>query len=72
MLGLEVILSDGEVVQLGGAAYDPPGYDLRALIIGSEGTLAVVTEITVRIMPTPEKLNAKDPTKNAARTERHT
>ena len=56
VLGLEVILSDGEVLQLGGAAHDPPGYDLRALIIGSEGTLAVVTEITVRIMPTPEKV----------------
>ena len=56
VLGLEMVLSDGAVVRLGGAAHDPPGYDLRALIIGSEGTLAVVTEITVRIMPRPEKV----------------
>ena len=56
VLGLEAILSDGERVHLGGVAYDPPGYDLRALITGSEGTLAVVAEVTVRIMPRPEKV----------------
>jgi D-lactate dehydrogenase (cytochrome) len=59
VLGLEAILSDGEVVNLGGAAHDPPGYDLRALIIGSEGTLAVVTAITVRIMPKPENVRTQ-------------
>jgi glycolate oxidase subunit GlcD len=56
VLGLEIVLSSGELLRLGGADLDPPGYDLRALLIGSEGTLAVVTEVTVRIMPKPEKV----------------
>jgi len=56
VIGLQVILADGQILHLGSAAYDPSGYDLRGLLIGSEGTLAVVTEITVRIMPTPEKV----------------
>jgi glycolate oxidase subunit GlcD len=54
ILGLEVVLSNGEIVRLGGPALDPPGYDLRGFIVGSEGTLAVVTEVTVRILPKPE------------------
>ena len=56
VLGLEVVLASGELLRLGGADVDPLGYDLRALLIGSEGTLAVVTEVTVRIMPKPEKV----------------
>jgi D-lactate dehydrogenase (cytochrome) len=56
VLGLEVVLPSGELLRLGGADVDPLGYDLRALLIGSEGTLAVVTEVTVRIMPKPEKV----------------
>ncbi|MDP2862320.1 MAG: FAD-linked oxidase C-terminal domain-containing protein, partial [Desulfobacterales bacterium] len=56
VIGLQVILADGQILRLGSAAYDPSGYDLRGLLIGSEGTLAVVTEVTVRIMPTPEKV----------------
>jgi glycolate oxidase subunit GlcD len=56
VLGLEVVLADGEVLRLGGSLYDPPGYDLRAFLIGSEGTLAVVTEVTVRILPKPERV----------------
>jgi glycolate oxidase subunit GlcD len=56
VLGLEVVLTSGERLRLGGADMDPPGYDLRALLIGSEGTLAVVTEVTVRIMPKPERV----------------
>ncbi len=56
VLGLEVVLTSGELLRLGGADVDPLGYDLRALLIGSEGTLAVVTEVTVRIMPKPEKV----------------
>jgi glycolate oxidase subunit GlcD len=56
VLGLEVVLTSGERLHLGGADIDPLGYDLRAVLIGSEGTLAVVTEVTVRIMPKPEKV----------------
>jgi glycolate oxidase subunit GlcD len=54
VLGLEVILADGEAVTIGSAALDPPGYDLRGVVIGSEGTLGIVTEATVRILPKPE------------------
>ena len=53
ILGLEVVLPDGETVVLGGACEDAPGLDLRALIIGSEGTMGIVTRITVRLTPVP-------------------
>jgi len=52
--GLEVVLPDGEVVQLGGKAVDPPGYDLLGAFVGSEGTLGVATRITLRVVPAPE------------------
>nr|MDA8217711.1 FAD-binding protein [Dehalococcoidales bacterium] len=54
ILGLEVVLPSGEVVHVGGAVEDSPGYDLTGLMVGSEGTLGVVTKITVRIMRLPE------------------
>jgi glycolate oxidase subunit GlcD len=54
ILGMEVVLSSGETVRIGGCAYDPPGYDLRGVLVGSEGTMGIVTEITVRILPLPE------------------
>jgi glycolate oxidase len=56
ILGLEVVLPDGQVVQAGGKAPDWPGYDLTGLLVGSEGTLGIVTKITVRISPRPESL----------------
>ena len=56
VLGMELILADGQIVHIGGPALDPPGYDLRGAVIGSEGTLGVVTEITVRILPFPESI----------------
>ena len=56
ILGMEMVLPDGEVVRTGGAALDPPGYDLRGAVVGGEGTLAVVTEITVRILPLSESI----------------
>jgi glycolate oxidase len=52
--GLEVVLPDGEVVQLGGKELDPPGYDLLGAFVGSEGTLGVATRVTLRIVPAPE------------------
>ena len=52
--GLEVVLADGEVVQLGGKELDLPGYDLLGAFVGSEGTLGHRTEITLRVVPSPE------------------
>ena len=49
VLGLEVVLPDGSVVQLGGPAEDPPGYDLAGLFVGSEGTFGLCTKVIVRI-----------------------
>ncbi|MCA1689872.1 MAG: FAD-binding protein [Actinobacteria bacterium] len=52
--GLEVVLTDGSVVELGGKHLDPTGYDLLGAFVGSEGTLGVATRITLRVVPTPE------------------
>jgi glycolate oxidase len=52
--GLEVVLPDGTVERLGGRAPDAVGYDLVGAVVGSEGTLCVVTEATVRLVRTPE------------------
>lgn len=54
VLGLTVVLPDGERVALGGRVIDPPGYDLVGLLVGSEGTLGIVTEIVVQLIPLPE------------------
>jgi len=54
VLGVEAVLPNGELVQIGGAALDPPGLDLLGVIIGSEGTLAVVTKATLRLLRAPE------------------
>ena len=53
LLGLVVVLHDGTVVQLGGEAPDAPDFDLGAIVTGCEGTLGVVTEICVRLLPRP-------------------
>jgi glycolate oxidase len=53
LLALRVATIDGEVLQIGSAAPDAPGYDLLALLTGSEGLLGVVTEVTVRLIPRP-------------------
>ncbi len=54
ILGLQVVLPEGEIVELGGAAAGRPGPDLTGLWVGSEGTLGIVTRITLRILPLPE------------------
>jgi glycolate oxidase len=54
VLGLEAVLPDGDLVHIGGARVDTPGPDLIGLIVGSEGTLAIVTSIVVRILRRPE------------------
>jgi glycolate oxidase len=49
-----MVLADGEIVRLGGEVDDAPGYDLRGVAIGSEGTFGLVTEATLRLVPLPE------------------
>ncbi len=51
VLGLEVVMAGGEVEVLGSQAPDPPGLDLKGIIVGSEGTLCVVTRALVRLLP---------------------
>jgi glycolate oxidase subunit GlcD len=54
--GLEVVLAPGEVVRIGGAARkDVAGYDLRSLLVGSEGTLGIVTAAWLRLIPAPAR-----------------
>ncbi|HLX30726.1 MAG TPA: FAD-linked oxidase C-terminal domain-containing protein [Casimicrobiaceae bacterium] len=51
---VRAVLVNGEIVEFGGDALDSPGFDLLALITGSEGLLAVITQITVKLLPEPE------------------
>ncbi len=54
VLGLKIVLMDGQVIDVGGEQLDAPGYDLLGLIIGSEGQFGIVTEATVRILRSAE------------------
>ncbi|MDA5093572.1 FAD-binding protein [Aliiroseovarius sp. KMU-50] len=54
LLGVKMVLADGEVVEIGGAHLDAGGLDLLGLICGSEGQLGIVTEATLRILASPE------------------
>jgi len=58
ILGIEMVLTDGEVIRLGGKHLDAEGYDLLGVMTGSEGLLGVVTEVTVRILPKPATATA--------------
>jgi glycolate oxidase len=58
VLGVELVLMTGEVVRLGGKHLDAAGYDLLGVIVGSEGLLGVVTEVTVRILSRPSTSRA--------------
>ncbi len=53
VLAVEMVTADGEVVVLGSPAPDPIGLDLRGVVVGSEGTLGVVTRVLVRLLPNP-------------------
>ncbi|MHB8191074.1 MAG: FAD-linked oxidase C-terminal domain-containing protein [Ferrimicrobium sp.] len=53
ILGCELVTPTGEVVTLGGETVESPGYDLRGYVIGSEGTLGIVTKIVCRLLPLP-------------------
>jgi glycolate oxidase len=54
VLGVELVLPNGEIVHLGGAVEDVPGYDLTGLVVGAEGTFGVVTQATLRLVRQPE------------------
>src|SRR5439155_26303845 len=54
VLGVKLVLPDGEVVSLGGEVEERPGYDLTGLVVGSEGTFGVVTRATLRLSRAPE------------------
>jgi glycolate oxidase len=54
VMGVRMVMMNGEVIDVGGDYLDAPGYDFLALIVGSEGQLGIVTEATVRILKSPE------------------
>ncbi|MCU0534874.1 MAG: glycolate oxidase subunit GlcD [Hydrococcus sp. Prado102] len=56
VLGLKLVIPDGSILDVGGSVPDMPGYDLTGLFVGSEGTLGIATEITLRILKTPESI----------------
>ena len=58
LLGVQVVLMDGTIATFGGKAMDAEGYDFLGLITGSEGLLGVITEVTVKILKTPEVVKA--------------
>ena len=54
--GLTMVMPDGEIVKLGGKAENPNGYDLVGIVVGSEGTMGIVTEVIVRLTPIPQQV----------------
>jgi glycolate oxidase len=58
VLGVEMVLGNGELIRLGGTHLDSEGYDFLSLVVGSEGMLGIITEVTVRILQAPETARA--------------
>ncbi len=56
VLGLKLVIPSGEIIEVGGEVGEMPGYDLTGLFVGSEGTLGIATEITLKILKTPESI----------------
>lgn len=56
VLSLKIVTPDGSIVEIGGQVPEMPGYDLTGLFVGSEGTLGIATEITLRILKAPESI----------------
>ncbi|MBD2360132.1 glycolate oxidase subunit GlcD [Anabaena minutissima FACHB-250] len=56
VLGLKIVTPEGEIVDLGGQISETPGYDLTGIFVGSEGTLGIATEITLRILKSAESI----------------
>jgi glycolate oxidase len=56
VLGLKLVLPDGSIVDVGGEIPEMPGYDLTGVFVGSEGTLGIATEVTLRILKAPESI----------------
>ena len=57
VLGLKIVVPDGSIVDVGGKIAEMPGYDLMGVFVGSEGTLGIATEITLRILKAPEAIH---------------
>jgi len=56
VLATTVVLGDGRVIEVGSATLDAPGYDLLGVVVGSEGTLGIITEALVKLTPNPEAI----------------
>ena len=57
VLGLTIVTAEGEIIKVGGKVPEMPGFDLTGLFVGSEGTLGIATEITLKILKTPSKVS---------------
>ena len=57
VLGLTIVTAEGEIMEVGGKVPEAPGFDLTGLFVGSEGTLGIATEITLKILKTPSKIS---------------
>ncbi len=57
VLGVEMVLPNGDLIELGGGVEDVPGYDLRGLVVGGEGTFGIVTAATLRLLQAPQSIS---------------